>query len=59
MLKIAADCLQKTYKTFMDILSSPDVEIDEEGNVVAHGATTSVWTSKIPADGAAGIGDIA
>jgi hypothetical protein len=41
----------------MGTLDRPDVEIDENGNVVAHGATIAVWTSKIPAEGHAGLGD--
>ncbi len=41
----------------MEILSSPDVEVDENGNVVAHGATTVVWSGKIPEDGRDGLGD--
>jgi hypothetical protein len=49
--------LQRTYSTFMGTLDRPDVEIDENGNVVAHGATIAVWTSKIPAEGQAGLGD--
>ncbi|KAK3680547.1 hypothetical protein LTR37_021173 [Vermiconidia calcicola] len=46
---------ERTYNTFMDILSGTDVEIDENGNVVAHGRTHIVWAMKIPAEGRAGL----
>ena len=50
--------MEQTYNTFMDILSGPDVEIDENGNVVAHGSTPTVWTTKIPAEGRNGLTDV-
>ncbi|EME80282.1 uncharacterized protein MYCFIDRAFT_31560 [Pseudocercospora fijiensis CIRAD86] len=42
--------LEKTKKTFMDAIGAPDVERDA-GNVVVHGNTYLVWTTKIPAEG--------
>lgn len=49
--------VQATYRKVMEILSSPDVEIDGDGNVVSHGETIAVWTTKIPEDGRDGLGD--
>lgn len=35
----------------MDAINGPDVEKDEDGNVIVHGKTYAVWSSKIPAEG--------
>ncbi|KXT11154.1 hypothetical protein AC579_4068 [Pseudocercospora musae] len=43
--------LEKTKVTFMDAIGARDVETDAAGNVVVHGNTYVVWTTKIPAEG--------
>lgn len=48
---LEGDLLEKTKKTFMDIINVPDVEKDTEGNVTLHGAAHAFWTTKIPAEG--------
>jgi hypothetical protein len=35
----------------MDAISGPDVEKNADGNVVVHGKTYAVWSSKIPIEG--------
>ena len=49
---------QRTYKTFMDALNSPEVEANEKGEVAVHGNTFIVWTSKIPEDGRENLIDV-
>ncbi|KAF2481085.1 S-adenosyl-L-methionine-dependent methyltransferase [Neohortaea acidophila] len=49
---------EKTYKTFMEALNSPDTETDGEGRVAVHGTTFAVWTSKIPAEGRDELADV-
>ena len=42
----------------MDAINDPDVDTDENGNVVVHGMTTAVWTTTIPAEGRAALMDV-
>lgn len=48
---LEGEMLQKTNGAFMDAISAPNVEKDANGNVVVHGNTYVVWTTKIPAEG--------
>lgn len=45
------DQREEVYKTFMDAINEPDVEKNGKGEVVVHGKTYMVWTTKIPAEG--------
>ncbi|KAK5719849.1 hypothetical protein LTR15_007121 [Elasticomyces elasticus] len=49
---------ERTYKTVMDALNSPDVDVDQDGKVAVHGKTFIVWSSKIPEDGRASLTDV-
>ncbi|KAK1084323.1 hypothetical protein LTR48_005550 [Friedmanniomyces endolithicus] len=49
---------EKTYKTVMDALNGPEVEVNEKGEVALHGRTFVVWTSKIPEDGRESLLDV-
>ncbi|TKA80403.1 hypothetical protein B0A55_01898 [Friedmanniomyces simplex] len=49
---------EKTYKTVMDALNSPEVQVNEKGEVAVHGVTFIVWTSKIPEDGRESLMDV-
>ncbi|EME39647.1 hypothetical protein DOTSEDRAFT_28772 [Dothistroma septosporum NZE10] len=45
---------ERVHKTFMEIVSAPEVEKNEAGEVAVHGNTYAVWTTKIPAEGRTG-----
>jgi len=45
-------CLQRAYKIYSDAINAPDVETNEKGEVAVHGQTVSIWSTKIPAEGA-------
>lgn len=44
--------LQRVYKIYSDAINAPDVETNDKGEIAIHGRTFSVWTTKIPQDGA-------
>ncbi|KAK4888129.1 hypothetical protein LTR27_012935 [Elasticomyces elasticus] len=55
---LEGDERERTYKTVMDALNSPDVDVDQDGKVAVHGKTFIVWSSKIPEDGRASLTDV-
>ncbi|KAF1355379.1 S-adenosyl-L-methionine-dependent methyltransferase [Delphinella strobiligena] len=46
---------ERVYKIYSDAINAPDVETNDKGEVAIHGRTFSVWTTKIPQDGARAI----
>lgn len=54
---LEGEAKERVYKGFMDALTE-GVEQDDEGNVVLHGNTWAVWTTKIPAEGVDGLADV-
>ena len=50
--------IKRTYRTVMDALNSPEVEVNENGEVAVHGLTYIVWTTKIPEDGRESLTDV-
>lgn len=51
-------CTQRTYKTFIDAINGPEVEVNDKGEVAVHGNTFVVWTTKIPEDGRGSLTDV-
>ena len=45
---------ERVHKTFMEIVSAPEVEKNDKGEVLVHGNTYAVWTTKIPVEGRTG-----
>ena len=45
---------ERVHKTFMEIVSAPEVEKNGKGEVIVHGNTYAVWTTKIPSEGRTG-----
>jgi len=43
---------QRAYKVYTDAVNAADVETNDKGQLALHGMTVSIWTTKIPSEGA-------
>ncbi|KAL9080073.1 MAG: hypothetical protein Q9157_001096 [Trypethelium eluteriae] len=47
---LEGDEKEKTRQAFLKALESPDVEVNQKGEIAVHGSTYSFWTTKIPSE---------
>lgn len=51
-LLILTNLSQRVYKIYTDAVNASDVETNDKGEIALHGQTVTIWTTKIPSEGA-------